>query len=118
MNLSILGGVMTLIDFSIYTEPDSVLLTRGMGIQLSIILVNVFQFGIKQLVIFVNEDAKKITSSGSSAVQSKGGTISASLSSSKMSQSNSVFKSSQMSTLTHTKQMTMSKLAVTTKDKQ
>lgn len=107
---------MTLIDFSIYTEPDSVLLTRGMGIQISIILVNVFQFGIKQVLIFVDDDAKKITSSGSSAVQSKGGSVSAS--SSKMSQSNSVFKSSQMSTLTHTKQMTMSKLAVTTKEKE
>lgn len=115
---------MTLIDFSIYTEPDSVLLTRGMGIQLSIILVNVFQFGIKQVLIFVDEDAKKITSSGSSAVQSKGGSMSssasasASVSTSKLSQSNSVFKSSQMSTLTHTKQMTMSKLATTTKDRQ
>lgn len=109
---------MTLIDFSIYTEPDSVLLTRGMGIQISIILVNVFQFGIKQVLIFVDDDAKKITSSGSSAVQSKGGNLSTSVSTSKMSQSNSVFKSSQMSTLTHTKQMTMSKLAVTTKEKQ
>lgn len=61
----VLGAIMVLLDFNINTDPDSVLLLRGMGINLTVIIIVILQYGIKIGNVYFDEEAKNVTSSGS-----------------------------------------------------
>lgn len=95
------NALMVAVDFSVNDQVETVLLTRGVTVQLNVIFLCILQYGIKGILIFTNRDAEKVTSSGSESVQQSKNTSSMSYSTSQASHSNSVFRSSQL-TKTHT----------------
>lgn len=56
---------MVALDFSISSEPDSILLIRTLGTELIIILMVLLQYGIKLLNLYLDETANLSTESGS-----------------------------------------------------
>lgn len=61
----ILGIVLIALDFNINNEPDSVLIFRGIGIQIMVIILCITQYGIKVVNLYLSEDGGKETGSGS-----------------------------------------------------
>lgn len=51
---TILCAVLVALDFNIYNEPDSVLIFRGIGIQINVIILCILQFGHIFFYLFDN----------------------------------------------------------------
>lgn len=98
---------MVALDFNISSEPDSVLLIRAMGIEITQIILILLQYGLKLVNLYINEDANRFISSGSQATNMSGAGMSKLSRTQSMSQS-STFKTTHMksmftqSTLTQT----------------
>lgn len=56
---------MVALDFSISSEPDSMLLLRTLGTELIIILLVLLQYGIKLVNLYLDDTANLSTESGS-----------------------------------------------------
>lgn len=74
--VGLFGTIMVALDFSVNSEPDSALLIRGMGVQISVILLSVLHYGLKFINTYLNEAAIGVSESGSAVIHSAVGTTS------------------------------------------
>lgn len=63
---------MVALDFSVSSEPDSILLLRTLGTELIIILMVLLQYGIKLVNLYLDETANLSTESGSKHMGTNG----------------------------------------------
>lgn len=63
---------MVALDFSVSSEPDSILLLRTLGTELIIILMVLLQYGIKLVNLYLDENANLSTESGSKHLGANG----------------------------------------------
>lgn len=108
---------MVALDFNINNEPDSVLLLRAMGIEITQIILILLQYGLKMVNLYINEDANRCISSGSQASASmNGGSMSRhTRTQSSMSQS-STFKTTHMKSMFTQSVLTQTNLTLKTQN--
>lgn len=67
---------MVVIDFIVSSNPDTVLLIRAMGIQVTVIFLTSLTYGIKFLTTYFNDAATGVSESGSAVIHTSAGTTS------------------------------------------